>query len=55
MVTNFAIGTLVLRNRSSHEFAEPANANFGFKSGTTRIELPVSLSIAKFVRARGKW
>src|ERR1700736_4436452 len=54
MLTNFGIGTLVPRNRSSHKFAERSDANFGFRSGTTRIELLVSLSIPKFVRARRK-
>jgi len=44
----------VPRTRSSHKFAEPADANFGFKSGTTRMDLLVSLSIPKFVRARRK-
>jgi hypothetical protein len=45
----------VPQTRSSHNFAEPTDANFGFKSGTTRIELPVSLSIPRFVRVRCKW
>ncbi len=36
------------------KFAEPVDANFGFKSGTTRIDSLVSLSILKFVRARRK-
>jgi hypothetical protein len=45
----------VPRTRSLHNFAEPTDANFGFKSGTTRIDLLVSLSIPKFVRARCKW
>ena len=45
------IDTLVPRTRSSHKFAERSDANFGFRSGTTRIELLVSLSIPKFVRA----
>jgi hypothetical protein len=40
---------LVPRTRSSHEFAEHADADFGFKSGTKRIDLLVSLSIPKFV------
>src|SRR5262249_16513104 len=53
-LTNFGIGTLVPRTRSSHRFAEPADANFGFKSGTTSIHLLVSLSIPKFARARPK-
>jgi hypothetical protein len=43
------------RTRSSHEFAEPSHANFGFKSGATRKNLLVSLSIPKFVRGRRKW
>ena len=43
------IDTLVPRTRSSHKFAERSDANFGFRSGTTRIELLVSLSIPKFV------
>jgi hypothetical protein len=46
-----AIVGLVPRTRSSHKFAGRSDANFGFKSGTTRIELLVSLSIPKFVRA----
>jgi hypothetical protein len=48
----------VPRTRSSHEFTEPAYANFGFKSSTTRIDLLdllVSLSIPKFERAGRKW
>ena len=55
MVTNVGIGTLVPRTRSSHKFAGRSDANFGFKSGTTRIDLLVSLSIPKFVRAQCKW
>src|SRR4029077_18602415 len=40
-------GRLVPRTRSSHDFAAGTVANFGFKSGTRIIELPVS-SIPKF-------
>ena len=36
---NFA---LVPRTRSSHNFAKSSDANFGFKSGTTGMELLVS-------------
>src|SRR5215469_18355861 len=43
---------LVPRTRNSHKLAEGPDANFGFKSGTTGLELLVSLSIPKFVRAR---
>src|SRR5262249_36181589 len=43
------------RTRSSHNVAKPFDANFGFKSGTTRINLRASLSIPKFVRACCKW
>jgi hypothetical protein len=54
----FAVGgvavMIVPRTRSSHGFTENAHANFGFKSGTTRIDLLVSLSIPKFVQARRK-
>ena len=46
---------LTPRRRSSRNFAEPSHANLGFKSGTTRINLRVPLSIPKFVRARRKW
>src|SRR5205807_8830883 len=45
---------LVPRTRSSYKFVARSDANFGFRSGTTRIELLVSLSIPKFVRARRK-
>ena len=43
------------RTRSSHKFAEPSHANFGFKSGVTRKNSLASLSIPKFVRGRRKW
>jgi hypothetical protein len=46
--------TLVPQTRSSHQFPECSDANFGFGSGTARVELRVSLSIPKFVRARRK-
>ena len=45
----------VPRTRSSHNLAELSDANFGFKSGTTSINLRVSFSIPKFVRASRKW
>src|SRR5436309_621218 len=51
MAAKRRIDTLVPRTRSSHKFAERSDANFGFRSGPTRIELLVSLSIPKFVRA----
>src|SRR5260370_40857239 len=31
------------RTRSSHKFAERSDASYGIRSGTTSIELPVSL------------
>ena len=44
---------LVLRTRSSHDFAAGTVANFGFKSSARIIDWPVSSSISKFAqRAR---
>ena len=37
IVAKRRIDTLVPRTRSSHKFAERSDANFGFRSGTTRI------------------
>jgi hypothetical protein len=42
---------LVPRTRSSHDLAAGTFANFGFKSGTTIIDLRVSLSIPKFAQS----
>jgi multidrug efflux system membrane fusion protein len=44
------LGGLVPRTRSSHDFAAGTVANFGFKSGTSIIELLVSFSIPKFAQ-----
>jgi hypothetical protein len=41
---------LVPRTRSSHDFSAGTIANFGFKSGTRIMKLPVSLSIPKFAQ-----
>ena len=42
---------LVPRTRSSHDFAAGTVANFGFKSGTRNIALPVSFSIPTFAQS----
>jgi hypothetical protein len=49
MLTNFGIGTLVPRTRSSRKLSEPLNANFGFKGGT-RKEIIASVLIDSEVR-----
>src|ERR1051326_9425114 len=43
-------GGLVPRTRSSHYVAASTVGNFGLKSGTRIIGLPVSLSIPKFAQ-----
>jgi len=47
---NMIEGPASAANPISHKLAESSDANFGFKSGTTGMELLVSLSIPKFVR-----
>src|SRR5215471_9403915 len=51
MLTNFGIGTLVPRTRSSHKFSEPPMRTSGSKTALASEHLLVSLSIPKFVRA----
>ena len=51
-LTNFGIGTLVPRTRSSHKLAEPTDANFGFKSGTI-INIAASVLVDSEVRISG--
>jgi S-disulfanyl-L-cysteine oxidoreductase SoxD len=49
------VRVLVPRTRSSHDFSAGTDANFGFKSGTSIIDLLVSFSIPKFAqRSRRK-
>src|SRR5579872_4475811 len=50
MLTNFGIGTLVPRTRSSDGVSEPLMRTSGSKAALERKQLLVSLSIPKFVR-----
>src|SRR3974390_393598 len=51
-LTNFGIGTLVPRTRSSHKLAGARMRTSGSKAALQGYDLLVPLSIPKFVRAR---